>query len=110
MCHVSSVVKDHVRLPVVRAETSVNAPPEVLLGLTPPRVDGDPALGQGGRHLVLRRENVAGGPLDRGPQGYQGLDHDRRLRVDVRTPHYLGACQRTVAGGPFSERSENKRK
>ena len=46
------------------AHSLVDAPPEVVFGLAPPREYGDPGLCQRGGHLVLGREDVAGRPSE----------------------------------------------
>ena len=61
---VAHSVQYQIGLPVVRLQALVYAPPEVVLRLAPPGVHGDAGLGQGGRDLVLGREDVAGGPAD----------------------------------------------
>ena len=59
---IPAVVEDHVGLPVVVADTPVDAPPEVLLGLASPGEHRDVVLGQCGGDLVLRTVNVTCGP------------------------------------------------
>ena len=99
-----------IRLPVVGLQTLINAPPKVLLALSPPRVDRDARLGQGCGHLVLGGEDVARGPTDlRGRRSFgvktflrndvsprylcsqldQGLNHDGRHCVDMRAANNL---------------------
>ncbi len=90
---VASVVQDHVGLPVVGGDAAVDAPPEVLLGLAPPREHGDVLLGEGGRDLVLGAVDVAGRPPDLGAQRDQGLDEHRGLSVDMGAADDLGPRQ-----------------
>ena len=41
MSGITAVIEDHIGLPVFGRDTSVNAPPEILLGFAPPRKDGE---------------------------------------------------------------------
>mmetsp|Transcript_52484 Transcript_52484/g.156577 ORF Transcript_52484/g.156577 Transcript_52484/m.156577 type:complete len:445 (-) Transcript_52484:102-1436(-) len=70
----------------------LGAPPVLLQGLALPSKDGGRAcLCNGGRCLILRAEDVAGAPADRGTQRVQGLDQHAGLdghvqgAVDVQT-------------------------
>ena len=38
---VTTIVQDHVRLPIVGRDAPVDAPPEILLRLSAPRKDGE---------------------------------------------------------------------
>ena len=68
---------------LLTCQALVDAPPEILFGLSPPGVDWNALVGQRRRHFVLRGEDVARWPSDLGAELNQSLDQDRRLSVDV---------------------------
>ena len=55
-------------------EGLTRAPPVLFEGFALPGEDGDAGGGDGGGGVILRRENVAGGPADVGTEGDEGLD------------------------------------
>ena len=67
---IAAVVEDHVRAlaALERLELLLDAPVVLGLGHALPGEDGDAGLGDGGRGVVLRREDVAARPGDLGAE------------------------------------------
>jgi hypothetical protein len=78
---VTAVVEDQVqRLAVLEgSKLLLEAPLVLLLGLALPCEDGDTSGGNGSGGVVLRGEDVAGGPGELGTEGLEGLNEDGGL-------------------------------
>lgn len=94
MRRVTSVVKDHVGLPVFSCDALVDAPPKIFLRFSSPCEYRIVGVSQCRRDLILGRVNVARSPAHLSTQLDKGFDEDRCLRVDVGATYYLGIFQR----------------
>jgi hypothetical protein len=83
-CHVAAVIDDELRaFPVRERDGLVRAPPIFLERLTLPREDRHAGLGDRGRRMILRRENIAARPANLRPERDQRFDQHRRLNGHV---------------------------
>src|SRR4029453_4466883 len=90
---VATVVEDHVRPAVAELEDPVGEIPVLLERLTLAREDRRAAGGDGGRRVVLGREDVAGGPAHLRPERLQRLDEDGGLDRHVQRARDAGALE-----------------
>ena len=92
---VAAVIEDHVRGPAVRtAQGLLDAPPEFFLRHALPGEHRHAGRGDRGGGLVLRRENIAGGPAHRSAERGQRLDQHRGLDRHVQAADDARAVQR----------------
>ena len=82
---VATVVEDHVEglLAFAKEQGLLNAPVKLFFSLAFPGIHADSGGGDGGRGVVLRREDVARRPSHFGTQLYEGFDKDRCLNRHV---------------------------
>lgn len=104
MCRIAAIVEHQIRLPARIVNAAIKAPPEVFLGLSAPGEDGYANLGKSSCHSILRREDVASCPADRGTQLYQSLNEHRGLRINMGAAHDLGLLQGLILCGPLAQR------
>ena len=92
---VAAVVHDEVGTGTVGPrQRHFRAPPIVLKRFALPRKNlGVTEVRDGGGGVILRGENVAGGPADVSPQRVQGLNEHGRLDGHVQRTHDLKALQ-----------------
>ena len=91
---VAAVVQDQVRIAAVGPfEDLVGVVPVLFQRLALGGEDRGAGGGDGGRGVVLGREDVAGGPAHFGAQGFQRLDQDGRLDRHVQRAGDAGALQ-----------------
>merc|ERR1719234_799421 len=83
---VPPIVENHIWLPRLCRNGSLNAPPEVFLALSPPGKDWDPSLSKSSSNLVLGRVDVASSPAHLCAKAAQRLDKDCSLSIDVGAP------------------------
>ena len=94
---VAAVVEDHVRRAAVGPlEDLVCVVPVFLERFALDGEDRDAGLGDCRRGMILRREDVAGGPADFGAERLQRLDQNRRLDRHVQRTGNARALQRLL--------------
>ena len=82
---IAAVVQDHVGgSAVAPLKNTVGVIPVLLKGFTFNGKHGDAPSGDGRSGVVLRGEDVAGGPTHFGPELHQGLDQNRGLNCHVQ--------------------------
>ncbi len=107
---VAAVIEDHVHRPrlAVFQDGLLDAPLVLFLGLALPRVDRDARSGDRRGGVVLRREDVAGGPAHFGAEFRQRLDQHGGLDRHVQAAEDLRAGQRLAVAVARADRHQRR--
>ncbi len=104
---IPAIIKDEIRTPAVRSFDCLDNAPEGLFFRFPfPGENGNTGCGNSGSRLILRRENIAGGPAHFRAQRCQRFNQNRRLDGHVKATRNARALQRLFVAKLFAQRHQ----